>query len=484
MSANSTNAKNNSQNKTLATQYFMSAHSDTESGRRELYRLGIKTSYNDKVMIFSTLHTSKNQMNNVYVQESNGLVLEQKTWKPLVVPPRSLRFNIETDVSNRFLHQGLYHIYKAEDGTCFNLYYYRDRWTISTAKGFDMNNMSWEGNTYQSIITECLETIGLTWESFTNQLDKSHCYSFGFKHPTFHKFQEGRNAPVYKIWFIQSVDLDSNKPTYLWASDKSPIAIINNQELLQTPISNLRELYKSASGSLDNFLNTGEVCYGYILRSVNFELTGFNSDLFIESSLMRTIRRFWYENTIIEQCHEHNWSKETAITLHSFLDSANYELFQLIFPQYNQRMQKFADTLNDVVNQMVLLAHNKQVEIMQYENTAKLLLQSFKDNVRFNINGSSEEKLKRVFYEYSCHASSLEILYDVICSNQSEDEKNETKDTLQTNTNTQQDSVDQLTSQPDAVVNVFRCTGTLSVHEQAEHISKLAEGLSKIKFST
>ncbi len=418
--------------KTLATQYFMNTHTSTEAARRELYRLGIKTSYNDKVMIFSTLHTIKNQMNNAYVQECNGLVLEQKTWKPLVVPPRRLRFNIDTDISNRFLHQGIYHIYKVEDGTCFNMYYYDGRWIISTAKGYDMNHTTWENGTYQDAVSDCLERLGLTWESFTDQLDKSYCYSFGFKHPMFHKFRENLSIPLYKIWFIQSVDLDSSKSSYLWSSDKSPIAIINNQTLLQNPIGNLRELYKSASSSVDDFLNNGNVCYGYILRSVNFELTGYHSDLFIESSLMRAIRKFWYENAIIDQCHKNKWSKEKIVTLYSFLDSENYELFQLLFPQYNATMQQYAEELNSITNNMVLLARESPVTDLKYEHAARLLLQSFKDNVKFNFSNTSDDKLKKIFYEYSCDTSSLEILYEVF-NNTIQMENTTQTDILQTN---------------------------------------------------
>ena len=162
--------------KTLATKYFMQSSTSAESARLELYQQGIKTSYNEEVMIFTTLHTAKNTLKNHYLQECNGLILEQKTWRPLVVPPKTLRFNIDTDASNRYLHQGLYHIYKAQDGTCFNLYFYGNKWVISTARGHTMNDVKWNNSkTYQEIITECLEKIGLSWEDFINQLNKKNC---------------------------------------------------------------------------------------------------------------------------------------------------------------------------------------------------------------------------------------------------------------------------------------------------------------------
>jgi hypothetical protein len=422
------------QNQVLATQYFMSTHSNITDACSELYSLGIKTSFNDDLMIFSTQHTSKNNINNTYAQECNGLILEKDTWKPLVVPPRSLRFNIDTDASNKFLHQGLYHIYKAEDGTCFNMYFRNSgevsnndsketgRWVISTARGYDMNNVKWDSKTYQEIIAECLERIGLTWETFTSQLNVNHCYSFGFKHPSFHKFFEGKDTPVYKIWFIQSVNLETDSEKYLWASDKSPIAIINNQEVYAGPVGNLRELYKLASCALDDFIGVGTVCYGFILRSANFEQTEYHSDLFIESILMRTIRKFWYENTIISKCHKNNWTKEKTITLYAFLDTSNYELFRLLFKQYTNEMDQYAVMLNDITNLMVRLVKEPSVleiedqkgemteQTRKYLETSKNLLQSFKDNIRYNINNKSADQLKKAFYEFNCHPNSLEFL--------------------------------------------------------------------------
>ena len=433
----SASAKQKNNDRTMSTQYFMSLHFDFESARRELYRLGIKTSYNSEVMIFSTMHTARNQMNLAYLQECNGLILEQKTWRPLVVPPRSLRFNIDTDASNRFLHQGLYHIYKAEDGTCFNMYYYGGKWVISTAKGYDMNNAVWENTTYQSAVVDCLSSIGLSWDTFTNQLDKKHCYSFGFKHPSFHKFWESSKTPLYKIWFIQSVDLNISNDTYLWSSDKSPIAIMKTQEVLRNPIGNLRELYKSAKDSINAFLTTGSVCYGYILRSVNFASTGQHSDLFIESDLMRAIRKTWYENSVIDLCHKNKLCKEHIITLSSFLDNNGLELFQLLFPQYYKRMQFFSEVIGKLTDNMISIVREKSqcvtsndldekkadnsvtdekkaVDNVMYNKVAEILLQSFKNCCHFNVEDTNDVFLKKAFYGFCCHPSNLDNMYELI----------------------------------------------------------------------
>ena len=85
----------------LAIQDFMIRKMESgntfESSRRELYNTGIKTSFDEDRVIFSTIYSYKNQTNNILLQECNGLILDKKTWNPLVIPPRSLRFNIETN---------------------------------------------------------------------------------------------------------------------------------------------------------------------------------------------------------------------------------------------------------------------------------------------------------------------------------------------------------------------------------------------------
>lgn len=399
--------------KTLATSYFMQSHAQSETARGELYQQGIKTSYSEDVMIFTTLHTAKNTLSNHYVQECNGLILEQKTWRPLVVPPRTLRFNIDTDAANKFLHQGLFHIYKAQDGTCFNLYHYNGKWIISTARGHTMNDVKWaQDKTYQEIVVECLERIGLTWETFTAQLDTTNCYSFGFRHPLMQKFREGQAAPIYRLWFIQSVCLNEEDPKYLWSNDACPIAIIPNQEVYPTTVGNLRELYKKSSNSLQDFLDSKEVCYGYILRSVNTSQTGENSDLFIESSLMRTIRKTWYENSLIDQCHKSNWDKTLAITLSAYLDSQNYEVFRKLFPEYSNELDVYSKYLSTITAAMAQKTITNVVSDadLQHAGVIEALLYLFKNSVRLDIRHYTMTSLSKVYFDYVCHIESLSVI--------------------------------------------------------------------------
>ena len=300
-----------------------------------------------------------------------------------------------------------------------------------------MNNTKWENQTYQELIEDCLGKLDtpLTWEEFTTKLNINNCYSFGFKHPNFHRFYEGGSKPVYKVWFIQTVDLDEESNTYLWASDTSPVGSIPNQSRYLEPVGSLKELYKIASSSLEDFalhvneetLTPYEPCYGFILRSVNFEITKYHSDLFIESSLMRAIRRTWYENSIVDLCHTNGWQKykETVITLNSYLDTESYETFRILFPQYQQICDEYNLEISRVIKLMIdpNVFDNPQSEdanlpvvlidesrLKLYKTIANNVLTSFTKSVKYSINTKSPEQKRKIFFEYILDTSMLVVL--------------------------------------------------------------------------
>ena len=397
--------------KTLATSYLMKDKKSLQTVRQELSVYGIRVVSNEDVAIFSLTHGTKNTEMNIYKRECNGLILDIEG-NPLVVPPRSLKYNIDTATANKFIHQGLYHIYKVEDGTSFNLYF-RKKWTISTMRGYDMNNVKWGNSaTYQEIISECLEQIGLTWDNFVDKLDPSHCYSFGFKHPHMHKFREGKDCDIYKLWFIQSVITDPNNADFLWANSVCPIAIIPSQEMHTNAVANIRDLYKKSADSLTVFKETGEVCYGFILRSVNVEVTHNHSDLFIESSLMRYIRKFCYDNKIIDMCHTNRWDKNTAISLHAFLDKPNYETFKLLFgSQFEKYTSKYEEIFTDIINSMVAKSRDDNAPI---SSIAETFLTMFHSKIRYNVSKLSDTELKKTYNDYLIHPDLIYIIMSEI----------------------------------------------------------------------
>lgn len=382
---------------------------DFAQTRGKMYRNKIKISYDENRAIFTADYHRKNTSFDVFARECNGLILEMNTWKPLMVPPRGLRANIDTVTGNKFVQQHLYDIYRAEDGTCFNMYYYGENWVISTARGYAMNDVSWGGKTYQQLVEECLAHVNLTWDQFTEQLVTTRCYSFGFKHKDFHKFQEGQSTPINRMWFIQSVDLDEQSDRYLWSSNASPCVEIPNQKVYTTTITNLKELYTLAARAYDAFCNSGDVCYGFILRSKDHNITGNSSDLFIESSLMSTIRKLWYDNTIVSACRANQWDKDIAVTLNAYLSDRWHEKFNVLFPQEAQRFASFTAGLQQIAACMCNSADQSDIDD-RVTTVARVLLQKFTAHVSYDTSGKSDEERQKIYYQYCVHPAHFDVL--------------------------------------------------------------------------
>ena len=398
---------------TTATQLFMAQHGTFDVARSAIFKRSIRTSSDETRVVFSAAHNSCNNP-NIYARECNGLILEKDTWRPLMVPPRNLRTNIDTAAADKFLHTHEYHVYFAMDGTCFNLYYYNDKWCISTTRGYEMNDTKWVNLTYQEIVTECLEKLlNCSWENFLSSLSKNHCYSFGFRHPEFHKFHGG-DVPKYYVWFIQSVNLDRESPEYLQSSDEPPMDNIPPQKIVDFTFSNMHVLYKKASKALENYILDTDTspCFGFILRSRDAARTGPHSDLFVESSLMRTIRRVWYDSTLNNLCHANEWNKETAITLNSYLTTDLTETFVKLFPQYIDTITGYHTVIDRVMKNMLSMYNGKvdADEDKSYIDVAETIMRALDSNVDYNLTSKDEVHRHRVIHEYLVHPDNLETL--------------------------------------------------------------------------
>ena len=380
---------------------------DFASARGELYQLGIKSSYDENRIIFTTLPRYRHTFNNSYAQEANGLILELGTWKPLMVPPRALRLNINSPVANKYLHSGLYHVYKVQDGTSFNIYFYSGKWCIATSGGYEMNNMKWDNKTYKELIEECLANFNLTWKDFTATLDTKTCYSFGFKHPEFHRFYGRNQKEKYLLWFIQSVCLDESKNNFLWVNENNPLDTIPKQKVYTRELLNIRELYGQSSRALNEYLTTDtEPCYGFILRSVNFSTTKGDSDLLVESSLMRKIRNIWYDTKLIKFCHANKqYEKEQVITLNAYLSADLYQCFLQLFPQYQETFATYNKKITELANEIINLTEPGDTSVHCLANNFKQLT-----GIDLQDEQYDEQTKIRILMEFLINKENLTLL--------------------------------------------------------------------------
>jgi hypothetical protein len=341
--------------------------------RSELYKHGILSTYENHDdesksgtqptrMVF---YTSKNQR---FVRESkmpellsecNGLIIDMETLKPVVIPTYSLMHNIDSVAINANLANNLYDVYPAQDGTIINLYYWEPMksWRISTGRSMDATDSNWGNTTYVDILEELLFVNKGNLETFYEHLDTTKCYTFGFKHPSMHMFHEGTNGPVYKLWFIQSVELDtgvvSNEVNDTALNELMSQYKISKQFPIDIPVSDgatmsLAHFNYNIKTALKEFLKSGKVCYGFILRSRYPSRTGGNNTILLESTLMQKIRHLWYHSNYNEIAKQFDYDREKFTIIYSYLNINTHTSFIQLFPQYNEhytQLSKITTTL-------------------------------------------------------------------------------------------------------------------------------------------
>lgn len=326
--------------------------------RKKLFKRGIMCSYDyTGRMVF---YTSKNQRfsdADPLKLECNGLVFDAINMKPLVIPTLTCRSNIDANVVNVNLSNDLYDVLLVEDGTIINLYWWAptNSWCISTARSFDLTDKNWSLLTYKEIVQKIL---GHNTQKFYESLDKSHSYTFGIKTEDMHPFRGGKDAPINKMWFIQSANLKTLEISFKFPNE------INIPE--QTPVDmDLRDittLYNGLNQALDDFIYEPSTrpLYGYMLRSRDPSKTGAHSNVVIESSLLQKIRQLYYHSSLSMYAYEMKYDRDTYIIVYSYLDTNRHILFRKLFPHFIAKFDVLDTiTANIVKNIIIYVKINK-----------------------------------------------------------------------------------------------------------------------------
>lgn len=388
--------------------------------RNYVFKQNILSSYmSDGRMIF---HTSKNTRfnkikdltdknpnipDNLWM-ECNGIILDCSDFsniKPLVIPQCSFISQYNKNIMTTNIYDGLYDIYKIEDGTIINLYYYEklNSWRIATTRGIDMNNCKFNNITYIDILNEILNKKDIELNTFFGSLNKELCYTFNIKHQSMHKFDnvDGIND---NIWFIQAVETST-----LELHSDIDILGITKQSLVEDTANFM--INKNNEKSLSNYLTKKTVNLGYILKSKNTKLTKIHSNILIESTLMRKIRNLLYDSKYIKMAKDLVIDKETVIIISAYLNINNRDLFIQLFPNYNYMYAILTNITNEQINNIIKY-HNKKrcsnnddssffddITLYLYNNIHKL----------YNINMINPIYLNQVINNYLINENNITI---------------------------------------------------------------------------
>lgn len=369
--------------------------------RSILYQKGILSSYHpeDGRMVF---YSSKNQRfselsnseNLTLWSECNGLVFDTKNNNVLATPSESFRSAIDLTTINNNLSKNLYDLFLVEDGTVVNLYYWEPlkSWRMSTARSYDITDTKWGALTYREIIGELLAINNTTEDQFYDSLDKNTSYTFGFKHACMHPFRAGLSSSINKLWFIQSVS--DNIVSYDFANTHQIPSQIKYEFPKDVP-QTAQYLLNKLNCGLDNFLKSGDVLYGYILRTKNKSETGSHGNILLESSLLQKIRQLYYHSNLNNISKTMNYNRDLYTIVFSYLSINTHTMFIKLFPQYNPVYNKLDAITSKLVNQVITYANKgpNPTRIEPETGVVKFIFESINNQYRITPNDRRNVKL-------------------------------------------------------------------------------------------
>jgi hypothetical protein len=257
--------------------------------------------------------------NSELVQYSNGIIfaMSENGCRVICRPMRDL-------ITSRVNIDAGYTIYRIQEGTTVNMYFYKGQWVISTRSGFDMREVTWRGEkTYGTIVREVLGDYDFS------VLDQNTTYTFGFRHPDLHPFDSASGQAVWNIGTPAMPNISA-----------------------QTVVTDIIDLHASAARGLEDYI-AGVRPYnlGYIARYNGPDKTK-NPDVIIESTLLTTIRKLIYDLPSKTAQSTENFKSMDYVVLENFMDFRRRELFQKIFPEFSDKMNYYRELFDDVVTKV------------------------------------------------------------------------------------------------------------------------------------
>lgn len=400
--------------------------------------------------VILTTHKNNN-INNKFTYQCNGVVLsteKKDNWHIIAYPApmfksQYIKSNLET-----VLDKDDVEIFYINDGTTITLYYWKDKWVMSSTNGYDISNYKWMGDkTYMELFNE----VSTQYTKFSlSNLDIEKSYTVGFRHPNFHPLLNDSS----RMWAIQStsvkdgavvVDCSSN----FGLPDQLPVnEILSNltgAEKLQTMLS----INKSA---LNNYLSTSKkennqnknlksllnftekstyqeplIHYGFIVKRLNN--TEQPTCIILESHLLRKIRQLFYNipkkynNGSKMEINHTNRMKYCA--LRSFLDVSSKKLFISLFPQFGKEYILFTNTVNYIIDGII--KHYKGLERKLYRFSSSLKVNNNIDILSLTFIGhidnheklnSSSKYMQSIIHDYVVDPSYTDLYFCTLFSSE------------------------------------------------------------------
>lgn len=354
--------------------------------------------------IFTNSRRNKKLLGDEMCVEANGLILEAPDWKPLVISTPTPKTNVNSTITDLFLKEKNYNIYKMEDGTIINLYYYdvSDKWIISTARGIEVNDCIFNTLNYTTIVDQCLEKMGLVPQEFYDNLDKTTNYTIGFKHPDMHPFQENGKEAIYKIWFVSMANINVETMEII-TNSTTPWPLIPNHTSVDFSVNSMRVLFCKLKSAFDDFADNRITNYGFILVAKNPDDFVNHPDytvVLLESSLMNLIRHLWYDSSYQKILKDKVYNRINMILVNSFLDDKRMEPFSILFPQYKIKLENMSSIETSLVNDIyTALTHKEPYEIT--DSIISILCSQVTTILSVGVHEKPKQKIRDIIHNTS-----------------------------------------------------------------------------------
>lgn len=289
------------------------------------YGIRCRFSADGKIALLTT--TAKHGVWSEYItSQCNGAIISDG--KIISMPPGP--FNRGASLKAVFRAKTGYRVYPALDGTVITVYWLNDKWRISTSNGYDVSQFKWIGaKTYGVLCEESLQSIGQSYDT----LDKGYSYTFIIRSPETHPLADGRR--IMLLQRFRRADCVVETPDVV---DIPGFPYI-------TPLvgMTIRQLLDWNHDSLKLFKETGNPWYGFVIRG-DFSIHGENSNIFVESKLLKSIRKFVYE-------YPDGLSADTRMRyalLRAHLTTRGRSLFLQLFPHFATELARIKGIIGNV----------------------------------------------------------------------------------------------------------------------------------------
>ncbi len=426
------------------TKLFENGNNDINNLRSELFKYGIKTVVDDSPNIRIILyidrynhvhqiprHSNENEVVSCDINPGifNGLILcldkSTGTWKVCCVPQNKFNysnFSISQEIDSN-IQDNLYNIYELNDGTTINLYWWSEKWIISTTRGIQMNDVEWQHISYNTILTELLTHYP---EFVWDKLDKNKTYTIGFNHPKFHQFNpSGHDLTLFsimpgKLWFIQSVH-NTTFEINIKDDIKLPLQKLWNHE------GSLNQLKQYCRNSMDFYIDRCEdkkenfaPHFGFTLVLKDLSNLNNKSHIMIESSLFNKIKYYMYSGRYKKILDDKNYERLSYIILYSYLTGEvndTNSVFIKLFPQFNLILEKYDANINYIINIIAkMLSHKSEMKKIKPINPMNILILKLFKHVIVIIGGrnfKTRKDLKSEIIKYIIDGDLLSYYYPV-----------------------------------------------------------------------